>query len=113
MRQPHVQYRASPLLSNRVYGFGQGWIQLFGPANDPREGSAGGGRDSRIIGRRVEADADVLIPAGGAGSVSVRVNRQRRELRGLPPAIVVDDLQERRLIAPRDPMNRRRDGEHI
>src|SRR5262249_2397433 len=76
MRQPHVHYRASPLVSNGVHGFGQGWIQLFGATNDPGEGSAGGGRDSRIIRRRVEADADVLTPAG----VAVRVNRQRREL---------------------------------
>ena len=74
MRQPNIHYRTPPLVSNRVHGFGQGEIQLFRPANDTREGSAAGGRDSRIIRRRVEADAYVLIPAG----VAVQVNRQRR-----------------------------------
>jgi|SRR5215470_12263921 len=46
MRQPDIQHGASPLLPDRVQGFGQSGIQLIGTANDSREGSAGRGGDS-------------------------------------------------------------------
>src|SRR5262245_30609163 len=108
-RQPDVEDGAAPLVAHDAQGLGDGRLDLAGVAQRAAEGTAGSDGDGGVVGRRIEADVDV----GGAAGIAVGMDGEGGELRRLPAAVVVDDLQERRLVLARHPMHGRGLREHV
>src|SRR6185295_19492030 len=102
-RQPSVEDGAAAFVVHDAQGLGDGVLDLAGMAERAAVGAAGGDRDGGVVGWRIEADVDV----GGAAGVAVGMDSEGGELRRLPAAVVVDDLQERSLIFARHPVHGR------
>ena len=62
-----------------------------------------------IVRRRIEAQVEII----GAAGEAVRMNGEGGEFGRLPAAIVIDDLQKRRAVAARHPVDGGRLREHV
>src|SRR5215470_1575418 len=100
-RQPDVEDGAALLVADGAQRLGDRRFDLARMAHDAAEGAAGRHRDGGVVWRRIEAHVDV----GGAAGITVGMDREDGELRRLPAAVVVDDLQERSPVPAGHPVH--------